>query len=179
MDLEDTQSSSRETVDLASPRYCRFQSPPSPFLVSPATSSEGIHMSALMQRHHSNTLSSENSISSYTANTSSLTFHESTLLHHYTTTLSRWLDCTDAARYFTLRVPGKAKQCPVLLQAVLSFAARHRGDHVTAEQAYQRCIELLIERLDQREVIHDDTVLSAIVILRFFEQLNGTSSPAF
>jgi len=103
----------------------------------------------------------------------SLTHEEALLVHHYTEHLGRWLDCTDATRQFTLGVPEKVKQCPVLCHAVLSFAARHCRKDTTAEAAYQRCIALLIERLNEDAASHDETLLCAIVILRFYEQLNG------
>lgn len=102
-----------------------------------------------------------------------LTHHEALLVHHYTESLGRWLDCTDATRQFTLGVPEKVKSCPVLCQAVLSFAARHYRDSATAETAYQHCIALLIDRLNEDAASHDETLLCAIVILRFHEQLNG------
>jgi hypothetical protein len=102
-----------------------------------------------------------------------LTHDEAVLVHHYTEHLGRWLDCTDATRQFTLGVPGKVKLCPVLCHAVLSFAARHRKEEVTAEAAYQRCIALLIDRLNEDAASHDETLLCAIVILRFYEQLSG------
>lgn len=102
-----------------------------------------------------------------------VTHDEALLVHHYTEHLGRWLDCTDATRQFTLGVPEKVRSCPVLLNAVLSFAARHRRDDNTATVAYQRCINLLISRLDEDAASHDETLLCAIVILRFYEQLSG------
>ncbi|KAH6872616.1 hypothetical protein BKA58DRAFT_438723 [Alternaria rosae] len=105
-----------------------------------------------------------------------LTHEEALLVHHYTEHLGRWLDCTDATRQFTLGVPEKVKQCPVLCHAVMSFAARHCRKDATAEAAYQRCIALLIERLNEQAASHDETLLCAIVILRFYEQLNVPSS---
>lgn len=103
----------------------------------------------------------------------SLTQDEAVLVHHYTEHLGRWLDCTDATRQFTLGVPRKVKLCPVLCHAVLSFAARHRKEEEAAEAAYQRCIALLIDRLNEDAASHDETLLCAIVILRFYEQLSG------
>jgi hypothetical protein len=104
-----------------------------------------------------------------------LTNREARLVHHYTEYLGRWLDCTDATRQFTLGVPEKVKHCPVLCHAVLSFAARHCREHAAAEIAYQHCIALLIDRLNEDAASHDETLLCAIVILRFYEQLNGKS----
>jgi hypothetical protein len=102
-----------------------------------------------------------------------LTQREARLVHYYSEYLGRWLDCTDATRQFTLGVPEKVKYCPVLCHAVLSFAARHRREDDIADAAYQRCIALLIDRLNEPNASHDETLLCAIVILRFYEQLNG------
>ncbi|KAL7774556.1 hypothetical protein CFE70_005468 [Pyrenophora teres f. teres 0-1] len=108
----------------------------------------------------------------YSSQPTRLTHSEALLVHHYTEHLGRWLDCTDATRQFTLGVPEKVKHCPVLCHAVLSFAARHCREDTTAEAAYERCIALLIERLNEDAASHDETLLCAIVILRFYEQLN-------
>ncbi|KAF1838026.1 hypothetical protein BDW02DRAFT_595117 [Decorospora gaudefroyi] len=105
-----------------------------------------------------------------------LEYDEALLVHHYTEYLGRWLDCTDATRQFTLGVPEKVKHCTVLCHAVLSFAARHTRKVATAEVAYQRCIALLIERLNEDTASHDETLLCAIVILRFYEQLTVPSN---
>jgi hypothetical protein len=103
----------------------------------------------------------------------SLTHEEALLVHHYTEHLSRWLDCTDATHQFALLVPEKIKQCPLLCYAVMSFAARHCRKDAAADAAYQRCIALLVEQLNEDAASHDETLLCAIVILRFYEQLTG------
>ncbi|KAF2685821.1 hypothetical protein K458DRAFT_364904 [Lentithecium fluviatile CBS 122367] len=105
-----------------------------------------------------------------------LSTSEGALIRHYVENLGRWLDGTDPARQFTLRVPMEAKHCPILLHAIQSFAARHRGDDAAVDDAYERCITLLIERLNLNIATHDDDLLCAIVILHFFEQLNVSSS---
>ncbi|KAH8724578.1 hypothetical protein GQ44DRAFT_727654 [Phaeosphaeriaceae sp. PMI808] len=105
-----------------------------------------------------------------------LTRDEAVLIHHYKEHLSRWLDCTDATRQFTLAVPGEIKSCSVLCNAVLAFAARHRRDDATARVAYQRCIALLIDRLSEESASHNEQLLSSIVILRFYEQLSVSAS---
>ncbi|KAK3297930.1 uncharacterized protein B0H64DRAFT_458548 [Chaetomium fimeti] len=99
--------------------------------------------------------------------------HEAALLHHYSAHLGRWLDCTDASRQFTLKIPALAKTCPVLLEAVMSFAARHMGDAEAANLAHERCITMLIVLLGSERVVDDDVLLCAIVILRVFEQLTA------
>jgi hypothetical protein len=106
-----------------------------------------------------------------------LTRDEGLLFHHFTVHLGNWLDCTSASRKLTLKVPEMARQSPSLFYAVLCFAARHRGEEKTAEAAYQRCITLLIEHLDEKSAIHDEMLLTAVIILHFADQLNGVLPP--
>lgn len=97
-------------------------------------------------------------------------------MHYYTEHLGRWLDCTDASRQFTLKIPALSTTSPVLLEAIMSFAARHRGDAEAANLAHERCIAMLIVLLDSERVADDDVLLCAIVILRVFEQLTALGS---
>ncbi|KAA8617327.1 C6 transcription factor [Pyrenophora tritici-repentis] len=113
---------------------------------------------------------------SYSRELVPLAYEEALLVHHYTEYLGRWLDCTDATRQFALLVPEKIKQCPVLCYAVISFAARHCRKDTAADAAYQRCIAFLIEQINEDAASHDATLLCAIVILRFYEQLTVPSS---
>jgi hypothetical protein len=69
-------------------------------------------------------------------------------------------------------VPDQVGRCSILLHAVVCFAARHLRDDAVAEEAYQACVALVIERLNLNTALHDVDLLCAIVILRFFEQLN-------
>jgi hypothetical protein len=101
------------------------------------------------------------------------TAHEARLVHHFSQHLGRWLDCTDASRQMTLEIPKLAATSPILLQAVVSYAASHLQDRSTAEQAHERCVRMLIVELSSAEIANDTAVLCAIVILRVFEQLNG------
>ncbi|UPX09939.1 uncharacterized protein EKO05_0000616 [Ascochyta rabiei] len=105
-----------------------------------------------------------------------LTYNEALLFHHFTTHLGRWMDCTNAARIFTLSVSEKARESPVLCHAVLCFAARHRRDDSTAEASYERCVNLLIGRLDGDSASYDDMLLAAVLLLHFAEQLNVHTS---
>jgi hypothetical protein len=101
---------------------------------------------------------------------------EAVLFHHFAVHLGRWLDCTNASRVFTLSVLDSFRLCPILFQAVLCFAARHRRETEAAETAYHRCVTLLIIRLNNSSVEHDDMLLSAVLILHFADQLNGELS---
>lgn len=98
---------------------------------------------------------------------------EAVLLHHFAIQLGRWLDCTSASRVFTLNVLDKFRSCPILYNAILCFAARHRKEDKPAEKAYHRCVDLLIIYLNDPSAVYDDMLLSAVLILHFADQLNG------
>jgi hypothetical protein len=107
---------------------------------------------------------------------SSLTHDEALLFHHFNVHLGRWLDCTNTVRILTLRVPEMARQCPILFHAILCFAARHSRKDSTAEAAYQRCVTLLIDRLNEDPASHDEKLLVAVILLHFADQLHGEPS---
>ena len=102
-----------------------------------------------------------------------LQYTDAVYVHHFATELGRWLDCTDATRQFTLKIPHLVRSEPVLLHAVMCFAARHMKEPEVAAWAHEQCVELLIPRLNTANIDTDDTILCAIVILRVFEQLDG------
>lgn len=146
-----------------------IHSPGSPFPLSGPRTQSSISVVSLLRQPLLDT------IRPYSKEAVPLTPREARLVHYYSEYLGHWLDCTDATRQFTLGVPEKAKHCPVLCHAVLSFAARHRKEDDVADAAYQRGIALLIDRLKEFSASHDETLLCATVILRFYEQLNGKS----
>lgn len=98
---------------------------------------------------------------------------EAVLFNHFIRNLGRWLDCTNASRIFTLSVAEKAKACPILYHALLCFAARHRRDERAGEAAYERCIALLLHRLNEDPTNYDEMLLSAVLLLHFADQLDG------
>lgn len=160
----------RSSVSLSSPSVAAHSPGSSLGITRPPNSVQGVSVAspALTENALEN-------IGPYSSTGIVLTHHEALLIHHYSEFLGKWLDCTDACRQFTLDVPEKTKICPVLCYAVLSFAGRHRQDG-TAESSYNKCIHLLIERLNEAAASPDETLLCAIVILRFYEQLNVSSS---
>lgn len=147
---------------------------PSPDLASPPTV---LSTSDLSQHESPNQWSDASPISvSWIAPTgaiSALTRQEASYLHHFSTHLARWLDCMDASRQFTLNTTALAKNSPVLLYAVISYAARHLGNNSTANQYQEKCIELLVPLLSTETIANDEEILCAIVILRVCEQLSG------
>lgn len=104
-----------------------------------------------------------------------LNHDEAQLFHHFVTHLGRWLDCTNAARLFTLIVSEKAGECPVLVNAILCFSARHQGKDDQGEKAYERALTLLIDRLNETPAQYDEMLLSAVLLLHFADQLNCMS----
>ncbi|KAH7310840.1 hypothetical protein B0I35DRAFT_397230 [Stachybotrys elegans] len=102
-----------------------------------------------------------------------LSRQEAYYLHHFSTHLARWLDCTDASRQFALNVTTLAKSSSILLYAIISYAAHHLGDGDTADESQEKCIQLLIPSLSTEVATHE-AILCAIVILRVCEQLSVT-----
>ncbi|KAK5417443.1 hypothetical protein LTR20_004605 [Exophiala xenobiotica] len=103
------------------------------------------------------------------------------LFKHYIDALSSLLDITDIQKHFTIDVPERALRCPVLLNAILAFSARHLSrttgfDSQAADHYHEECVSLLIPTLDHKDIVMDETVFAAAVILRAFEETNGTSS---
>ncbi|KAF2851093.1 hypothetical protein T440DRAFT_68060 [Plenodomus tracheiphilus IPT5] len=166
-------STERASASVSSPSAADLSPGSSLGIPDPRGSARGVSVASLLHTQTPEDL--PEGTRAYSSTPKALTHHEALLVHHYTEYLGRWLDCTDCTRQFTLGVPEKVKLCPVLCYAVLSFAARHRQDTATADAAYQKCLALLIERLDEDAASHDETLLCAIVILRFYEQLNGES----
>ncbi|KAL6150117.1 hypothetical protein ACJBU6_11630 [Exserohilum turcicum] len=146
-----------------------------PYYATTAITSGGVSMAMLLQHDNPDTQTHtpiQQTRPIYSSQPVPLTHREAVLVHHFTENLGRWLDCTDATHQFTLGVPEKVKHCLVLGHAVLAFAARHCKQHDVAEAAYQSCISLLIMRLNDENASHDETLLCAIVILHFYEQLS-------
>lgn len=162
-----SESASRSASDPSPNDSVGIHSPGSPFPLSGPRSQNSVSVASLLRQPL------PDGTRPYSQEAVPLTQKEALLVHYYSEHLGRWLDCTDATRQFTLGVPEKVKYCPVLCHAVLSFAARHRREDDVADAAYQRCIALLIDRLNEPSASHDETLLCAIVILRFYEQLNG------
>ena len=75
-------------------------------------------------------------------------------------------------------MPQKALHAPILLNALLAFAARHLAkisdyDSEAADYFHSACVKLLISALsDQASAAADPTILAATVLLRIYEQLN-------
>ncbi|KIX96706.1 uncharacterized protein Z520_07425 [Fonsecaea multimorphosa CBS 102226] len=100
---------------------------------------------------------------------------EAILFQYYMESLAGQLDITDMQRHFAVDVPERALFCPVLLEALLAFSARHLSrtsefDPAVADHHHQACVRLMIPMLDQKELVADETLFAATVILRAFEE---------
>lgn len=88
------------------------------------------------------------------------------------------------SRHFAVDVPERALSCPVLLNALMAFSARHLSrisgvDPTIADHYHQECVSLMIPMLDQEELVADETLFAAAAILRAFEETNGESPLTF
>lgn len=75
--------------------------------------------------------------------------------------------------------PRRALENPTLLNAICATSARHLSrtgsiDSALADNFYQSCLESLIPVLDNPASLMDETLFAATVILRLFEELDGT-----
>ncbi|KAF7125853.1 hypothetical protein CNMCM5793_002146 [Aspergillus hiratsukae] len=109
--------------------------------------------------------------------------HEALLFHHYMEALAAFLDITDIQRHFAVDVPELALSCPVLLNALMAFSARHLSrttdfDSAVADHYHHECVSLIIPMLDQKDLVADETLFAAAVILRAFEETNESKMGA-
>ncbi|RAK84182.1 hypothetical protein BO79DRAFT_203167 [Aspergillus costaricaensis CBS 115574] len=116
---------------------------------------------------------------------------EACLMRYFVEELAPWFDSCDAGKHFALVMPDRAVQCPALLYAVYSAAARHlgrwqstgtrpvafAGRHLPnlgdgmALNYQSLCISHLMSADDTE--IHNVDLLAASVILRFYEEFDA------
>lgn len=98
------------------------------------------------------------------------------LMRHYVEVLGPWLDLTDSKRHYSTVVPQLALKCPVLMNAILAFSARHlhrleSRKAVIAEYYHNEAIKVMIPMLQDQAVANDSTLLATTIILRMYETL--------
>jgi hypothetical protein len=104
---------------------------------------------------------------------------EAVLMRHFVEHLSICMDICDPDRHFALVVPHRASECPTLLNAIFACSARHLSrvgdvDPNIAEKYHQECLKHLIPMLSDGAALMDENLLAAAVILRFFEEVQGS-----
>ncbi|BCS20062.1 uncharacterized protein APUU_20494S [Aspergillus puulaauensis] len=121
------------------------------------------------------------------------------LLRYFTEDLSRWFDLTDPQRHFATAIPQRARECSTLLDAILAVSARHFSTlpehqklhlinaygltqtqiqdlNITEETVihyHNKCITELRILADEPGAVMDENLLAAVVVLRFFEELDN------
>lgn len=120
---------------------------------------------------------------------------EATLIRYFVEELSRWFDICDPDRHFARMVPQRARNCPSLLHAILTASARHltrmercrkpggrfswKGALIpdlsddTALHYHNRCIMELQSLSGDVEQIHNENLLAAAIVLRFYEEIDS------
>lgn len=125
---------------------------------------------------------------------SNISLQEACLMRYFIDELACWFDLCDPERHFALTVPQRAGNCPALLSAIYTAAARHlcrlaqyRKDGVveylgkrlpdlrmeTAVEYHSQCINYLVELSNDPEAVYDENLLAASVILRFYEEVDA------
>jgi hypothetical protein len=104
---------------------------------------------------------------------------EAVLMRHFVENLSICMDICDPDRHFALIVPHRASICPTLLNAIFACSARHLSrvgdfDASISEKYHQECLKHLIPMLSDGAAVMDENLLAATVILRFFEEVQGS-----
>ncbi|KAB5545750.1 hypothetical protein GE09DRAFT_1243583 [Coniochaeta sp. 2T2.1] len=114
---------------------------------------------------------------------------EAILFRHYIQKLAIWLDPCDPRRSFESIVPQRAGTCPILLNAIFALAARHLShisvviDPLASNRYHQECLKHLIPMLDHAEMVSDENLFAATIILRVLEEMEvknmGTDNHAY
>lgn len=122
---------------------------------------------------------------------------QASLLRYFADELAGWFDLCDPERHFALVVPQRAKHCPALLNAIYTASARYlsrleryrnngmveyNGNPLpnlnmeTAAEYHSKCTEHLVSVSDNLDVLYDENLLVASVILRFYEEIDAPLS---
>lgn len=121
----------------------------------------------------------------FTGHRANLSRREAFLLRHYVNKIAPWIDACDLSLRFTLEVPKRALQTPIILYAILAVSSRHQAfvaDHRNQHEAdfYQsRCVNLVIDALSSVETTYDDNLLVAVVLLRVYEEIEHSTDMHF
>ncbi|KAK3985753.1 hypothetical protein QBC44DRAFT_152938 [Cladorrhinum sp. PSN332] len=104
---------------------------------------------------------------------------EGRLIRHFVQNLAHWLDLCDPCRSFETLVPERARNCPMLLNAILSFSATHVSQTIdpqfnqAALEYHLRCIDH-VQRSLKNQTDNQEDHFAAAIILRVVEEMEGT-----
>lgn len=102
---------------------------------------------------------------------------EAMLLRYYVENLAPLFDMCDHDRHFATVVPQRAVICPPLMNACLAASAKRLSrinnfDVTVVDRYHQKCLDALIPALSSTAAVMDENLLTAIVLLRFMEELD-------
>ncbi|KAM5375870.1 hypothetical protein ACJZ2D_005792 [Fusarium nematophilum] len=102
---------------------------------------------------------------------------EAMLFHNFIHVLAPLFDLCDSERHFATVVPRRAVICPPLMNAVLAASAKRLCriagfDGLVGDRYHQNCLDALIPALSSSAAVMDENLLTAIVILRYMEELD-------
>ncbi|KAL3451375.1 hypothetical protein BJX65DRAFT_321313 [Aspergillus insuetus] len=122
---------------------------------------------------------------------------EAILLRYFIQELSPWFDICDPDRHFARALPYRARDCPPLMQAILTASARHLTtsskfkstvggyawngrrivglNHSTALHYHSHCISSLLSLSGDLSRINSEDLLAAAIVLRFYEEIDSPS----
>ncbi|KAI0432725.1 hypothetical protein F5Y09DRAFT_301239 [Xylaria sp. FL1042] len=108
---------------------------------------------------------------------------EAHLFYHWVRNVAPLFDLCDHERHFATVVPQRATACPPLLNAILASSAKHSShmgllDALVADKYYQEALRTIIPVLSSQDMVRDENLLAAIVILRFVEEVDIPFSSA-
>ncbi|KAF2452412.1 hypothetical protein BDY21DRAFT_294800, partial [Lineolata rhizophorae] len=101
---------------------------------------------------------------------------EAELVIYFVNHLAPLFDICDPDKHFASVVPERAAICPALLNAVFAASAKHLSrvknyDSLVAVAHHQECLKCIAPRLSNDIAVMDENLLAAIIILRFFEEV--------
>ncbi|RGP80923.1 hypothetical protein FLONG3_973 [Fusarium longipes] len=102
---------------------------------------------------------------------------EAMLFYNFIHVLAPLFDLCDSERHFATVVPRRAVMCPPLMNAVLAASAKRLSrvdgfDGLVVDKYHQNCLDALIPALNSSVALIDENLLTAIVILRYMEELD-------
>ncbi|KAF5663443.1 ARCA-like protein [Fusarium circinatum] len=102
---------------------------------------------------------------------------EAMLFYNFIHVLAPLFDLCDSERNFATIVPRRAVICPPLMNAVLAASAKRLSridgfDGLVGDRYHQNCLDALIPALSSSAAVMDENLLTAIVILRYMEELD-------
>ncbi|KAH7271285.1 hypothetical protein NW759_001328 [Fusarium solani] len=102
---------------------------------------------------------------------------EAMLFQNFIHVLAPLFDLCDNERHFATIVPRRAVTCPPLMNAVLAASAKRLSriagfDGLVGDRYHQNCLDALIPALSSSAAVMDENLLTAIVILRYMEEMD-------